>query len=80
MPSMDADPEKQGCNGILANTDDNDIPRETSPRPIHGWKWAIAYASMISTTFLFALDNSNVRPHTPPTAFSSDIRPVRGKV
>ncbi|KAJ6153418.1 hypothetical protein N7497_007737 [Penicillium chrysogenum] len=68
MPAIDADPERQGSNGILASTDssENDVPKETSPRPIHGWKWAIAYASMISTTFLFALDNTIV----------ADIQPV----
>ncbi|THC91405.1 hypothetical protein EYZ11_009134 [Aspergillus tanneri] len=65
---MDVDPEKQGSNGNVASTDssENVVPKETSPRPIHGWKWAIAYASMISTTFLFALDNTIV----------ADIRPV----
>ncbi len=29
-----------------------------SPRQIYGIKWAIAYAAMLSTTFLFALDNT----------------------
>lgn len=40
MSAMYADPEKQGSNGILASTDssENDAPKETSPRPIHGWK------------------------------------------
>lgn len=38
MPAMDADPEKRGCTDILASTDWNDVPKETSPRPIHGWK------------------------------------------
>ncbi|KAJ6172828.1 Efflux pump dep3 [Penicillium chermesinum] len=62
-----ADLEKQGSNGNIASTDssENVVPKETSPRPIHGWKWAIAYASMISTTFLFALDNTIVRFHFP---------------
>ncbi|CAI7590854.1 unnamed protein product [Penicillium viridicatum] len=62
MRAMNADPENQGSNGILASTDssENDAPKEISPRQIHAWKWAIAYASMISTTFLFALDNTIV--------------------
>jgi hypothetical protein len=40
MPVMDADPEKQGSNGNVASTDsgENVVPKETSPRPIHGWK------------------------------------------
>ncbi|KXH27269.1 major facilitator superfamily transporter [Colletotrichum simmondsii] len=38
---------------------------KTSPRNLHGWKWAIAYAAMLSTTLLFALDNTivaNIQP------------------
>ncbi|KAE8423264.1 major facilitator superfamily-domain-containing protein [Aspergillus pseudocaelatus] len=68
MPFVDADPEKQGSNGNVSSTgsSENVVPKDTSPRPVHGWKWAIAYASMISTTFLFALDNTIV----------ADIQPV----
>ncbi|KAI4693309.1 Efflux pump dep3 [Alternaria novae-zelandiae] len=36
-----------------------------SPRNIHGWKWATAYSAMLSTTLLFALDNTivaNIQP------------------
>ncbi|KAF1841192.1 MFS general substrate transporter [Cucurbitaria berberidis CBS 394.84] len=36
-----------------------------SPRNIHGWKWAISYSAMLSTTLLFALDNTivaNIQP------------------
>jgi hypothetical protein len=46
MPAMDADPEKQGWNGILASTNENDVPRETPPRPIHGWKVLYHSASL----------------------------------
>lgn len=37
---MDADPEKQGSNGILASatSSENEVAKEASPRPIHGWK------------------------------------------
>lgn len=40
MPAMGADPEKPGSNDILASTDssENGVPKETWPRPIHGWK------------------------------------------
>ncbi|KAK0385481.1 hypothetical protein NLU13_6661 [Sarocladium strictum] len=34
-------------------------------RNIHGWRWAVAYSAMLSTTFLFALDNTivgNIQP------------------
>ncbi|RJE26387.1 Major Facilitator Superfamily [Aspergillus sclerotialis] len=52
--------EKQdvGSNGNTSSS--NNEAKDDSPRPIHGWKWAIAYASMVSTTFLFALDNTIV--------------------
>jgi hypothetical protein len=48
MPAIDADPERQGSNGILASTDssENDVPKETSPRPIHGWKVLYRSASL----------------------------------
>ncbi|KAI0403610.1 major facilitator superfamily-domain-containing protein [Xylaria palmicola] len=42
-----------------------DIGAEPSPRSLHGWKWAVSYAAMLSTTFLFALDNTivaNIQP------------------
>ncbi|KAI0468801.1 major facilitator superfamily transporter [Xylaria cf. heliscus] len=31
-----------------------------APRQLHGWKWAVAYTSILSVTFLFALDNTIV--------------------
>ncbi|VUC35928.1 unnamed protein product [Clonostachys rosea] len=33
---------------------------QASPRQVHGWKWAIAYLSILTTVFLFALDNTIV--------------------
>ncbi|CZT05512.1 related to DHA14-like major facilitator; ABC transporter [Rhynchosporium agropyri] len=39
---------------------DSDGPDEKSPRSIQGWRWICAYCSMLSTTFLFALDNTIV--------------------
>ncbi|KAF4961863.1 hypothetical protein FSARC_10021 [Fusarium sarcochroum] len=41
---------------------DDTRPKENdeSPRNIHGWKWAVSYTAMLSTTFLFALDNTIV--------------------
>ncbi|KAH9903907.1 MFS multidrug transporter-like protein [Xylariomycetidae sp. FL2044] len=29
---------------------------ETSPRAIHGWKWAISYTALLSSIFLYAFD------------------------
>jgi hypothetical protein len=34
--------------------------RENSPRDIHGWKWAMVVIATLSTTFLWALDNTIV--------------------
>ncbi|KAI2486050.1 putative MFS transporter [Pyrenophora tritici-repentis] len=44
--------ERLSCSDI-ATTAEN-----SSPRNIHGWKWVITYAAMLSTTLLFALDNT----------------------
>nr|BAZ95819.1 cpaN1 MFS transporter [Curvularia pallescens] len=38
----------------------NAIAGNHSSRDIHGWKWATVYSAMLSTTFLFALDNTIV--------------------
>jgi MFS family permease len=38
---------------------DNDA-KEPVPRTIHGWKWTVAMTTILSTTFLFALDNTIV--------------------
>ncbi|RYC62530.1 hypothetical protein CHU98_g3697 [Xylaria longipes] len=42
-----------------------DIRSEQSPRSLHGWKWVVSYSAMLSTTFLFPLDNTivaNIQP------------------
>ncbi|KAI1132338.1 major facilitator superfamily-domain-containing protein [Nemania abortiva] len=41
------------------------IGSEQSPRSLHGWKWVVSYSAMLSTTFLFSLDNTivaNIQP------------------
>nr|ART35015.1 putative Major Facilitator Superfamily transporter [Fusarium miscanthi] len=38
---------------------------ETRQRSIQGWRWAVAYGAMLSTTLLFAIDNTivaNIQP------------------
>ncbi|OHE97147.1 major facilitator superfamily transporter [Colletotrichum orchidophilum] len=70
-----ANPEKQadttelgtqGRPGDLGNGNNEATSIDkNSPRDIHGWKWAVAYAAMLSTTLLFALDNTivaNIQP------------------
>jgi MFS family permease len=53
-------------SGELVDRTDSDIATDKhSPRNIHGWKWATAYSAMLSTTLLFALDNTivaNIQP------------------
>ncbi|KAL8643685.1 MAG: hypothetical protein Q9226_008188 [Calogaya cf. arnoldii] len=46
----------------LATSDGTDTPQEKAPsaRDVHGWKWAIVVASILSSTFLFSLDNTIV--------------------
>jgi MFS family permease len=56
VTGMDTDTEKQET----ANAD------EVPPRDITGWKWAVVVAAILSSTFLFALDNTIV----------ADIQPV----
>ncbi|GJD04906.1 major facilitator superfamily transporter [Colletotrichum higginsianum] len=50
---------------LNGSTNDASSVEKTNPRNIHGWKWAVAYSAMLSTTFLFALDNTivaNIQP------------------
>ncbi|KAK7995532.1 hypothetical protein PG990_014305 [Apiospora arundinis] len=47
-------------NQTMSDSDTPVAPYEASPRPIHGWKWAVGYISILSVTFLFALDNTIV--------------------
>jgi MFS family permease len=56
VTGMDTDTEKQ-------ETENAD---EVPPRDISGWKWAVVVAAILSSTFLFALDNTIV----------ADIQPV----
>jgi MFS family permease len=56
VTGMDTDTEKQ-------ETENAD---EVPPRDITGWKWAVVVAAILSSTFLFALDNTIV----------ADIQPV----
>ncbi|KAI4232034.1 MAG: hypothetical protein LQ349_005244 [Xanthoria aureola] len=46
----------------MATSDGSKTPPEKvpSPRDVHGWKWAVVVASILSSTFLFSLDNTIV--------------------
>ncbi|KAH9906347.1 MFS drug efflux transporter [Xylariomycetidae sp. FL2044] len=37
-----------------------ELATQASPRQVHGWKWAVVYMSILTTVFLFALDNTIV--------------------
>ena len=50
VTGMDTDTEKQ-------ETENAD---EVPPRDIAGWRWAVVVAAILSSTFLFALDNTIV--------------------
>ncbi|PVH69625.1 putative HC-toxin efflux carrier [Cadophora sp. DSE1049] len=56
--TTDVDPEKF--------EQQTEIAEELPPRDITGWKWAVVVLSILSSTFLFALDNTIV----------ADIQPV----
>jgi hypothetical protein len=42
--------------------DEKQLPpaEEISPRDVHGWKWALVVISILSSIFLFSLDNTIV--------------------
>ncbi|RSL95403.1 hypothetical protein CEP52_012072 [Fusarium oligoseptatum] len=58
LPKPRSDEEKD--MSTMRNEDSSTTEVEKSPRDIHGWKWALSYTAMLSTTFLFALDNTIV--------------------
>ncbi|RKL44843.1 hypothetical protein BFJ72_g3494 [Fusarium proliferatum] len=60
----DAAPRSPHTPGDLADNGDT-YPIETEKRRIQGWRWAVAYSAMLSTTLLFAIDNTivaNIQP------------------
>ncbi|KAG9233585.1 major facilitator superfamily domain-containing protein [Amylocarpus encephaloides] len=56
--TADVDPEK--------SEQQTETTEELPPRDINGWKWVVVVLSILSSTFLFALDNTIV----------ADIQPV----
>ncbi|CAH0023308.1 unnamed protein product [Clonostachys rhizophaga] len=71
-------PLEPPLNQRIGDADESPGPRDkqpsSPPRAIHGWRWAVAYAAMLSTTFLFALDNTIVADIQP--AIISDFGSV----
>ncbi|RKL46671.1 hypothetical protein BFJ70_g3156 [Fusarium oxysporum] len=60
----DAAPRGPHTPGDLASSSDASL-NETVHRSIQGWRWTVAYAAMLSTTLLFAIDNTivaNIQP------------------
>jgi Major Facilitator Superfamily len=47
-------------NGEVADEKQLSPPEDVSPRDVHGWKWALVVTSILSSIFLFALDNTVV--------------------
>nr|ART35029.1 putative Major Facilitator Superfamily transporter [Fusarium verticillioides] len=57
-------PRSPHAPGDFAGSSDASLT-ETGQRRIQGWRWAVAYAAMLSTTLLFAIDNTivaNIQP------------------
>ncbi|KAI8649905.1 MFS domain-containing protein [Fusarium sp. Ph1] len=52
--------DEEKAMSTVGNEDFSTTEVEKSPRDIHGWKWTLSYTAMLSTTFLFALDNTIV--------------------
>ncbi|KAI4155006.1 MAG: hypothetical protein L6R39_001309 [Caloplaca ligustica] len=51
--------ETSSPGGSTSMPSNNDT-KDPAPRTIRGWKWAVAMITILSTTFLFALDNTIV--------------------
>ncbi|KAF4990931.1 hypothetical protein FGRMN_8169 [Fusarium graminum] len=63
-PAGSYDSGSQNHPGELVRSSDAPVDK-SGARDIHGWKWAVAYAAMLSTTLLFAIDNTivaNIQP------------------
>ncbi|KFA66960.1 hypothetical protein S40285_05748 [Stachybotrys chlorohalonatus IBT 40285] len=52
--------DKEKTTGLSTPESEPQNEAPPSPRAIHGWKWGVAYASLLSVTFLFSLDNTIV--------------------
>ena len=51
---------EKGENSSQSGSDKTPPTKGSSPRNIHGWRWIVAIFTILSTTFLFALDNTIV--------------------
>ncbi|KAE9373047.1 MFS general substrate transporter [Stipitochalara longipes BDJ] len=60
--------EKTSVTGLDTDTEkqETETADEVPPRDITGWKWAVVVGAILSSTFLFALDNTIV----------ADVQPV----
>jgi len=54
--------EKTSVTGLDTDTEKQETENadEVPPRDIAGWRWAVVVAAILSSTFLFALDNTIV--------------------
>jgi hypothetical protein len=54
--------ERTSISGNGDLVDEKQLPpaEEVSPRDVHGWKWTLVVISILSSIFLFSLDNTVV--------------------
>jgi hypothetical protein len=54
--------ERTSISGNDDFVDEKQLPaaEEVSPRDVHGWKWTLVVISILSSIFLFSLDNTVV--------------------
>jgi hypothetical protein len=55
-----SDPTSISGNGDVVDEKQLSPAEEVSPRNVHGWKWALVVISILSSIFLFSLDNTVV--------------------
>jgi hypothetical protein len=57
-----------GGNGEVADEKQLSSPEDVSPRDVHGWKWSLVVIAILSSIFLFSLDNTVVADIQAPIA------------
>ncbi|KAL8993244.1 MAG: hypothetical protein Q9169_006495 [Polycauliona sp. 2 TL-2023] len=65
VPMIDRSPTSDIAKELSTKTSSASLEKVPLARDIHGWKWSVAVASILSSAFLFSLDNTivaNIQP------------------
>lgn len=63
-------------NGDFVDEKQLPLAEQASPRDVHGWKWTLVVISILSSIFLFSLDNTIVADVQPAIVkeFNNDVQ------